>query len=63
MPGFFLSRPLLKYVIATAVVFEVFVIGYEEPHLRRRFGSAYVAYGQKIRRWLPLATPTPAALG
>jgi protein-S-isoprenylcysteine O-methyltransferase Ste14 len=59
----FMSLPLLKYAIGMAVVFEVFVIGYEEPHLRRRFGSAYVAYGRRVRRWLPLPPHTPTALG
>lgn len=31
----------------------LFVIGYEEPHLRRTFGDDYVAYEARVRRWLP----------
>jgi protein-S-isoprenylcysteine O-methyltransferase Ste14 len=57
----FMSLPLLKYAIGMAVVFEVFVVGYEEPHLRRRFGSDYVAFKHSVRRWLPLPPRTPVA--
>jgi len=49
----FLSLPLLLYAAAMAVVFHLFVIGYEEPTLRRRFGDAYLEYRQEAARWLP----------
>jgi protein-S-isoprenylcysteine O-methyltransferase Ste14 len=29
------------------------VIGYEEPTLRRRFGTSYDEYTQQVGRWLP----------
>jgi protein-S-isoprenylcysteine O-methyltransferase Ste14 len=31
----------------------VFVLCYEEPALRRRFGSSYNEYTQQVRRWIP----------
>lgn len=41
------------YGVAVAVMFHLFVVGYEEPHLRRRFGPEYTAYCAHVRRWLP----------
>lgn len=31
----------------------LFVIGYEEPTLRRRFGEQYVEYRRSVLRWFP----------
>ena len=31
----------------------LFVIGYEEPTLRRRFGVSYDEYTQRVGRWIP----------
>jgi protein-S-isoprenylcysteine O-methyltransferase Ste14 len=31
----------------------LFVIGYEEPHLRRQFGASYDAYTARVGRWFP----------
>ena len=31
----------------------VFVIGYEEPTLRRQFGPSYEQYVQEVGRWVP----------
>jgi protein-S-isoprenylcysteine O-methyltransferase Ste14 len=31
----------------------LFVIGYEEPRLRRRFGPSYGAYSAAVPRWVP----------
>jgi protein-S-isoprenylcysteine O-methyltransferase Ste14 len=31
----------------------LFVLGYEEPTLRRRFGPAYEQYVRTVGRWLP----------
>jgi protein-S-isoprenylcysteine O-methyltransferase Ste14 len=31
----------------------IFVIGYEEPTLGRRFGQSYALYTQQVGRWLP----------
>jgi protein-S-isoprenylcysteine O-methyltransferase Ste14 len=49
----FMSLPLLEYAAAMALSFQVLILGYEEPHLRRRFGGEYVAYQGLVRRWLP----------
>jgi protein-S-isoprenylcysteine O-methyltransferase Ste14 len=49
----FMSLPLVAYAAAMAVVFELFVIGYEEPALRRRFGAAYLDYRRTVPRWIP----------
>jgi protein-S-isoprenylcysteine O-methyltransferase Ste14 len=36
----------------------LFVIGYEEPTLRRRFGDAYNEYLGTVSRWITEATKT-----
>jgi len=47
------SRALLVYWIVWVVAVNLFVIGYEEPTLRRRFGAAYERYTREVGRWLP----------
>lgn len=47
------SRPLLVYWALWFIAVNLFVIGYEEPTLRRRFGAAYERYTQDVGRWLP----------
>jgi len=38
----------------------LFVIGYEEPTLRRQFGASYDEYAQRVGRWIPtLGRRTP----
>ncbi len=49
----FLSLPLLVYAGAVAIFAHLFVIGYEEPTLRRRFGETYVEYLRTVPRWIP----------
>jgi protein-S-isoprenylcysteine O-methyltransferase Ste14 len=49
----FLSVPLLVYAGALAGAFHLFVIGYEEPTLRRRFGEEYAEYVRTVGRWMP----------
>lgn len=49
----FLSMPLLLYACAMAIVCHLFVIGYEEPALRRRFGDIYEEYLRTVPRWIP----------
>jgi protein-S-isoprenylcysteine O-methyltransferase Ste14 len=50
---FFESTPLLVYVAIFFFVTHLFVVGYEEPKLRRTFGPDYEAYCQSVRRWRP----------
>jgi len=49
----FLSLPLLVYAGAMAILFHLFVIGYEEPALQRRFGDAFLDYRRRVPRWVP----------
>ncbi len=49
----FLSPRLLAYAGGMAVFFYLFVAGYEEPTLRRRFGDAYLDYRRAVPRWIP----------
>jgi protein-S-isoprenylcysteine O-methyltransferase Ste14 len=47
------SRSLLIYWALWFVGVNLFVIGYEEPTLRNRFGAAYERYTKAVGRWLP----------
>ena len=35
----------------------VFVMGYEEPTLRRQFGASYDEYTRQVARWIPRLRP------
>ncbi len=48
---------LFAYAGVWLVVFHLFVVLYEEPQLRRRFGGSYEAYCLRVRRWWPRLTP------
>ena len=50
---FFESPQLLFYAGAVWLVFHLFVVLYEEPTLRHRFGAEYERYRAAVRRWLP----------
>jgi protein-S-isoprenylcysteine O-methyltransferase Ste14 len=49
----FASRTLLWYAAIVFVGFNLFVLLYEEPTLRRKFGAAYERYCAMTPRWLP----------
>jgi protein-S-isoprenylcysteine O-methyltransferase Ste14 len=49
----FVSLPLLAYAGVMAITVHLFVIGYEEPTLERRFGATYATYRQSVPRWMP----------
>jgi len=49
----FLSLSLLKYAVVMAIFFHLFVTGYEEPTLYRRFGETYAEYRRTVPRWIP----------
>jgi protein-S-isoprenylcysteine O-methyltransferase Ste14 len=51
------STALLVYALAFAVCSHLFVVGFEEPFLRRTFGHAYLSYCQNVRRWWPRTHP------
>jgi len=54
---FYRVSSLLWYAAAFAVCTHLFVVGYEERTLRRRFGADYDAYRAAVRRWLPRLRP------
>lgn len=47
------SLPLLAYAILVWSLFHLFVVYYEEPALKRRFGAACEAYRRAVLRWIP----------
>jgi protein-S-isoprenylcysteine O-methyltransferase Ste14 len=49
----FVSPSVLLYAGAIAFCCHLFVIGYEEPTLRRNFGETYAEYIRTVPRWLP----------
>jgi protein-S-isoprenylcysteine O-methyltransferase Ste14 len=46
------SAAVAAYSIAVALCFSVFVIFFEEPRLRKRFGIEYDQYRKEVPRWL-----------
>jgi protein-S-isoprenylcysteine O-methyltransferase Ste14 len=48
------SIPLALYTALAWLALHGFVVIYEEPAMRRRFGDSYVAYCQSTPRWLPI---------
>ena len=54
----FESTALLVYAALVCLLFCTFVMLYEEPVLRRKFGASYERYCKSVPRWLPrLARP------
>ena len=49
----FMSPRLLAYAGVMAVVLHLFVTGYEERTLGRRFGGTYLEYRRTVPRWIP----------
>jgi len=49
----FASVALLLYLCLVWLVFHLFIILYEEPHLRKVFGTEYEKYCRDVRRWVP----------
>jgi protein-S-isoprenylcysteine O-methyltransferase Ste14 len=47
------SMPVAVYWAAWFAVVNIFVIGYEEPALRRQFGEEYDEYARRVGRWIP----------
>lgn len=49
----FESLTLLIYALLVWLVFHIFVIAYEEPTLKEKFGTAYEEYRTAVPRWIP----------
>jgi len=47
------SRDFLLYGAIVFALFNLAVIFYEEPSLRRRFGASYQRYLREVPRWIP----------
>ena len=47
------NTALLAYAAVVALAFHTFVVLYEEPTLRERFGNEYEAYTASVPRWIP----------
>ncbi|HVQ09138.1 MAG TPA: methyltransferase [Allosphingosinicella sp.] len=54
---FFGALGLLLYAAAGWLFFHLFVLGYEEPALRRQFPDDYERFTRAVPRWLPRLTP------
>jgi len=48
---------LLSYGVLLWVTFHIFVLGYEEPKLRKTFGEKYLMFCAAVPRWIPRVTP------
>jgi protein-S-isoprenylcysteine O-methyltransferase Ste14 len=49
----FQSERILVYAAVVFACFNLFVITYEEPALKRKFGPSYEEYLKRVPRWLP----------
>ena len=49
----FHSWALLVYAVGYFAFAQAFVLFYEEPTLRRKFGGSYARYCETVNRWLP----------
>jgi protein-S-isoprenylcysteine O-methyltransferase Ste14 len=47
------SVPLVLYWAVWFLGVNLFVVGFEEPALRRQFGAAYDDYRRRVGRWIP----------
>lgn len=48
------SSALAAYWVVWFACVNVFVLGYEEPTLRKQFGESYDEYTRRVPRWIPL---------
>jgi protein-S-isoprenylcysteine O-methyltransferase Ste14 len=51
------SFPILVYLVFVMSCFHLFIVFYEEPHLRRVFSEQYDDYSHNVRRWIPRRSP------
>jgi protein-S-isoprenylcysteine O-methyltransferase Ste14 len=51
--AFFRARILFEYAVIAFIFFHLFVLLYEEPTLRRKFGESYDRYCRSVPRWIP----------
>jgi protein-S-isoprenylcysteine O-methyltransferase Ste14 len=51
---FFESTALFIYAFVLFLIFHFWVLIYEEPTLRKKFGASYEEYCREVMRWLPI---------
>lgn len=51
------SLALAAYWAIWFLAVNLFVLGYEEPTLRRQFGASYDEYCRRVGRWIPTIRP------
>lgn len=51
--GVFADGWLLVYALGVGIAVHLFVVGYEEPRLKKLFGQEYETYRAAVGRWLP----------
>ena len=54
---------LFAYGVLLWLVVHGFVVSYEEPTLRRSFGSEYEAFWRNVPRWIPRLSPWQGGAG
>lgn len=57
LAGIFASPALLGYAMVAGIVFHLFVLFWEEPRNRKRYGKIYSDYCAKVNRWIPSCSP------
>ena len=55
------SPTILLFTLPWLLLFHLFVVAYEEPHLCATFGAEYEAYCRSTHRWLPRLIERPQA--
>jgi protein-S-isoprenylcysteine O-methyltransferase Ste14 len=53
----FWSLPIVLYLALVATCVQLFIVLYEEPHLRKTFGEQYLEYCRRVPRWIPRIRP------
>lgn len=51
----FQSLNIVIYAVCVATCFHLFILLYEEPHLKHIFGPSYEQYCSQVRRWIPIS--------
>ncbi len=52
------SVSILLFTLPWLLLIHLFVVGYEEPNLRSRFGGTYEDYCRAVPRWIPRVAAT-----
>jgi protein-S-isoprenylcysteine O-methyltransferase Ste14 len=50
---YFWSVPIVVYLLLVMICVNLFVLFYEEPHLRKMFDEQYLDYCRRVPRWIP----------